>query len=89
MELSKEAFLEWEAHPVTVEVRRVLADQIQAAKDMWASGNLMRQSPEETVRNEAGMMGRIAAYQSLIEFDHDEYLGSVREPGDNVLRVVK
>ena len=66
-EAGKEAFLEWRAHPVTQGVMEALRCQVESAKAQWADGHFLRDRDAEV-----GTLGRIAAYQSVIEIDFEE-----------------
>ena len=79
LEITKEAFLEWEAHPVTQALREGLLLQVKQVKDRWAEGAYLKNTAQETVVNEIGVMGRISAYKALVDMDFEELQGILHE----------
>jgi hypothetical protein len=67
MEMDKEAFLEWEAHPVTQAVKGLLASQVEECKARWAQGDFVGQPLQE-----AGILGRIGGYNAIINLEREE-----------------
>lgn len=71
-EVSKEDLEAWRHHPVTQAVFNSLQQQIREASHNWSVGQYLRQEPLE----QAGVLGRIAAYRALIEIEIEDIQGS-------------
>ena len=62
-ELTPEAFLDWERHPVTLALKSGLQHEVDEVLHRWLYGELDR-NPDAR--------GRAAGYQSLIEMSYED-----------------
>jgi hypothetical protein len=67
MEISKEAFLEWQNHPVTQAFRELLHREMQGRKDDWADGKFLHDKIAE-----ARILGAIDAAKAILDLEQED-----------------
>lgn len=65
-------FNEWLAHPVTVRLRHLLQDQLQAMRERWSSGSFTADTVEKTALLSANAVGQCEVLSQLIDLEANQ-----------------
>ena len=67
-------FQEWAHHPGTLALKAVLRKQVLEAQGHWARGAYLQDKVQE-----AGVLGQINAYNTLIELEWEDLEGELKD----------
>jgi hypothetical protein len=72
--VNEEEFQEWLAHPVTKEVKQILAAKRQELRMMWESGSFTDYEKEGTILTNVANLGICRGYAFVEELNYPQYL---------------
>ena len=72
--ITKEMFLEWKAHPVTIEVYEEVEKLISMLKDQLAEGTTLLQQADATHGATSRLVGQIEGLNQLLKLDYEDEL---------------
>ena len=72
--VTKEMFLEWKAHPVTIEVYEEVEKLISMLKDQLAEGTTLLPQADATQGTTSRLVGQIEGLNQLLKLDYEDEL---------------
>ena len=74
MAMEQEQVAEWLRNPVTQAFKAMLSKQVESAKAQWAAGQYLQDKTRE-----AGVLGMVHAYTSIVNADAVELSGEMND----------
>ena len=77
--INEEEFKGWLTHPVTKELRTVMARKRAKLRDQWEFGSFTHPEYITAAMYNANAIGKCQVYQEIQELDYDDFLTDVEE----------